>query len=181
MRLALNWDMTNRLKADKLEHMKVYLGADHGGFELKEKIKQWLSLKGLEIEDLGADKLESEDDYVDYALKVAQAVSTTSARGLLFCRNGFGMMIAANRWLGVRCGLAFDPKAVGRGRSDDDINCLSLPADYLNLDQAKTMIEVFLETPFSDQEKYIRRIEKLEAIEEDGCECGGNCGCRSGE
>jgi len=142
--------------------MKIILGADHGGFELKEEIKKWLMGQKHDVKDVGAEKLEPEDDFVDYAVLVAEQVaSDPETLGILFCRNGYGMMIAANRFGGVRCGEAFDIEAVRRGRTDDDINCLSVAADYIKNDKVRKMIEVFLETKFSGEEKYKRRLGKL--------------------
>src|SRR3989344_3405700 len=142
--------------------MRIILGADHGGFELKEEIKKWLVGEKHDVSDVGATGLDPEDDYVDYAALAAEKVADEGdARGILFCRNGYGMMIAANRFGGVRCGEAFDIEAVRRGRTDDDINCLSVPADYIKNDKVRKMIEVFLETKFSGEEKYKRRLGKL--------------------
>ncbi|MFZ2201934.1 MAG: RpiB/LacA/LacB family sugar-phosphate isomerase [Microgenomates group bacterium] len=155
--------------------MRIILGADHGGFTLKEEIKKWLSEK-YEVKDVGAGGLDPEDDFVDYAVLVANEVAENGeTRGILFCRNGYGMMITANRFPGVRCGEAFDIEAVRRGRTDDDINCLSVPSDYIKDGEVKKMIEVFLETKFSGEEKYKRRLGKLEALGGGGC-CGGGCG-----
>lgn len=158
--------------------MRIILGADHGGFELKEEIKEWLMKENYEVVDVGAEGLDPEDDFVDYAALVAKEVAVDpEARGILFCRNGFGMMIAANRFSGVRCGEAFDVAAVRKGRTDDDINCLSVPADYIKDGDVKKMIEVFLKTEFSEEERYVRRLAKLEGLDnggEDGC-CGGGC------
>lgn len=156
--------------------MKIVLGADHGGFELKEQIKKWLVAEKREVGDVGATGLDPEDDFVDYAALVAEEVaSSADTFGILFCRNGFGMMIAANRFQGVRCGEAFDVEAVRRGRTDDDINCLSIPSDYIKEGEVKKMIEVFLLTPFSGEERYVRRLEKLETLGSGSC-CGGGCG-----
>lgn len=156
--------------------MKIILGADHGGYELKEEIKKWLVEQKHKVSDVGATGLDPEDDYVDYAALVAEEVAGNSdARGILFCRNGYGMMIAANRFAGVRCGEAFDIEAVKRGRTDDDINCLSVPSDYIKDGDVKKMIEVFLSTPFSGEERYVRRLEKLETLGSGSC-CGGGCG-----
>ena len=150
--------------------MRIILGADHGGFALKEEIKKWLGEQKHEVVDVGATGLDPEDDFVDYAGPVAEEVAENGeARGILFCRNGYGMMIAANRFSGVRCGEAFDIEAVRRGRTDDDINCLSVPADYIKNDNVRKMIEVFLETKFSGEERYIRRLGKLESLG------GGSC------
>jgi ribose 5-phosphate isomerase B len=145
--------------------MKIFIGADHGGFELKEKIKDWYKTWRYEIYDVGARSMEDEDDYVDYALPVARELrKCVEDRGILLCRNGFGMVIAANRLAGVRCGLAFDVEAVRKGRNDDDINCLAIPADYVNDEIVKEMIKVFLETPFSGEERFVRRLKKVAAI-----------------
>jgi ribose 5-phosphate isomerase B len=159
--------------------MRIIVGADHGGFKLKEEIKKWLTEQKYEVLDVGAEKLDGEDDFVDYAELVAEEVAgDPGARGILFCRNGFGMMIAANRFQGVRCGEAFDIEAIKRGRSDDDINCLSVPADYIKGGEAEKMIETFLKTDFSGEERYKRRLWKLEMISGGGCSCGGGgCSC----
>lgn len=156
--------------------MKIILGADHGGFALKEEIKKWLVEEKHEVLDVGAEKLVADDDYVDYAALVAEEVAgLDDVFGILFCRNGFGMMIAANRYAGVRCGEAFDAEAVKRGRTDDDINCLSIPADYVKGEAVRKMIEVFLKTKFSGEDKYKRRLWKLENLSGGEC-CGGGCG-----
>ena len=145
--------------------MRIILGADHGGFELKEEIKKWLMGQKHDVKDVGAAGLDPEDDFVDYAVLVAEEVAENGkTRGILFCRNGYGMMIAANRFSGVRCGEAFDVEAVARGRTDDDINCLSVPADYIKNDNVRKMIEAFLTTKFSGEEKYVRRLMKLESL-----------------
>jgi len=142
--------------------MKVILGADHGGFELKEKIKSWLVEGGFSAEDVGAESFVPDDDYVDYAKVAVAKAASSEDRIVLFCKNGFGMSIAANRFAGVRCGVAFDEEAVRRGRTDDDINCLSVPAEYVDEEKTKRMIEIFLQESFSSDEKYKRRVMKLD-------------------
>ena len=161
--------------------MKIILGADHGGFELKEEIKKYLGDKKIKVADVGAEKLDEQDDFVDYAELVASEVSggddsasSPQVMGILFCRNGFGMMIAANRVPGVRCGLGIDEKMVKAGRNDDDINCLAIPADYLKLDEVKKIVDTYLETKFSGEERFKRRLYKLEML--GGSCCGGGCG-----
>lgn len=144
--------------------MKIILGADHGGFEMKEEVKKWLVAKGFTVEDVGADTLTPGDDFVYYGKEAIKAVTSSGDRVILFCRNGFGMMIAANRFVGTRCGLAFNPEAVSKGRTDDDINCLAVPADYLELEKAKEMIDIFLTEEVSREEKYKRRVMKLDNL-----------------
>ena len=148
-----------------MREMRIFVGADHGGYELKETVKDWYRSWRNEVTDVGAGSLDEEDDFIDYATLVAKEVRKNKEdRGILFCRNGFGMMITANRFAGIRCGLAFDKKAVERGRSDDDINCLAIPVDYLSEDDVKEMIRVFLETQFGGEERFVRRLKKLAAI-----------------
>lgn len=141
--------------------MRIILGADHGGFSSKERIREVLKKKGIEVIDVGAKTLNETDDYVDYS-KLATAAFLDGDRIVLFCRNGFGMAIAANRTKGIRCGVGFNKAAVEKGRSDDDINCLSIPSDYLNEEEIEQIIEVFLNTGFSSDPKYLRRINKMD-------------------
>ncbi|SRR5258706_3817884 len=144
--------------------MKVILGADHGGFGMKEVIKSWLSDEGYAVEDVGAVSLTPGDDFVDYAKAAVKEVTSTDDRIILFCRNGFGMAIAANRFVGARCGIAFSEEAVRKGRMDDDINGLSVPSDYVDEVLAKRMIEIFLKEDFSRTDFYQRRIMKLDNL-----------------
>ena len=144
--------------------MHVILGSDHGGFQLKEKIKSWLLNEGHEVVDVGATSLTPDDDYVDYAKAAVKEAVSKEDRIVLFCRNGFGMMIAANRFVGVRCGLAFGEEAVAKGRTDDDINCLSVPADYVDEVLVQRMIKIFLTEKFADGENYKRRVMKLDNL-----------------
>lgn len=144
--------------------MKVIIGADHGGFEKKEVIKTWLLESGYTVDDVGARTLDADDDFVTYANEAVKAVISSDDKVILFCRNGFGMCIAANRFTGIRCGLAFDVEAVRKGRSDDDINCLSVAADYFGETEIREMISVFLKEPASQEERYTRRIIKLDNL-----------------
>lgn len=144
--------------------MRVILGSDHRGFFIKEKVKTWLLSEGYQVADVGALSLVPDDDYVDFAKAAIKEATTTDDRIILFCRNGYGMMIAANRFVGVRCGLAFDEGAVSKGRIDDDINCLSVPTDYIDEESVKKMVKIFLNQDFSNTENYKRRIMKLDNL-----------------
>lgn len=143
--------------------MKIILAADHGGYETKERLKSWLLDSGYEVEDVGAKKLDAEDDYVDYALAAVNKMADGD-RAVLFCRNGFGMCITANRFPKIRCGVGFDRDAVKKGRSDDDLNCLAIPSDYIDEDVIKGMIEIFTKQEFSKEKKYSRRLQKLNEL-----------------
>ncbi|KKT30543.1 MAG: hypothetical protein UW41_C0001G0018 [Candidatus Collierbacteria bacterium GW2011_GWC2_44_18] len=131
---------------------------------MKESIKKWLATEGYTVDDVGADSLVAEDDYVYFAKQAVKAVTSSGDRVLLFCRNGFGMVMTANRFAGVRCGLAFDVEAVRKGRTDDDINALSIPSDYVDEVSAMRMVRVFLTEEMSRDEKYQRRIMKLDNL-----------------
>ena len=145
--------------------MKIILGADHGGWQMKKDVTEWLKENGYEVKDVGAVEEKKDDDYVDFAMLVAEEIQGGGeAKGGLFCKNGFGMVMAANRFTGVRCGLGFDKRAVEKGRMDDDINCLAIPSEYVDIYKAKEMISVFLKTDFSGEERYKRRLFKLASI-----------------
>ena len=145
--------------------MKVFIGSDHGGYMLKEILKGVLENGGYEVIDEGNNQLDENDDYVDFGVAVTKKVlENPDSRGVVLCKNGMGMSIVANRFKGVRCGLAFNAETTRRGRRDDDINILSLPAEYINEGQAVEMVKVFLTEKFGDEERYLRRINKLELI-----------------
>ena len=144
----------------------IYLGADHGGYGLKEKVKKWLREFGYKFEDLGNDHLDSEDDYPDFAQKVGKKISKSKGKdmGILICRSGVGMDIVANRFPGVRCGLGCSPQQIRVAKRDDYLNCLALAADYTDDEAAKVIIQMFLETQPAIGERYQRRVEKIEKV-----------------
>ena len=142
--------------------MKIYLGADHRGFQLKEELKQFLETN-YDVEDCGAfEKIES-DDYTDFAIKVAEKVSTNKdSRGIVICGSGVGVDITANKFTNIRCGLGFDQEQIKAARQDDDINVLALASDFTLFDQAREIVEVFLGTSFEPTDNHKRRIEKID-------------------
>lgn len=146
--------------------MVIYLGADHRGFSLKEKIKEWLKEKGYEIVDCGAETLNPNDDYPDFAAIVSKNVqkNSSNARGILVCGSGVGMSITANRFKKIRAGLAINSDQIFEARKNDDINILCLASDFISEDFAKKIINVFLITPFESKEKYFQRIQKIDEL-----------------
>lgn len=145
----------------------VYIGADHRGFHLKELLKKKLADQGIEVVDLGNDHLDPNDDYVDFAMKVADAtVQNESNRGVILCGSGVGVDIVANKVHGIRSALVSDMQRAFQSRQHEDVNIISLPADTLTEEEAFNIIKVFLETPFSSENRHIRRLNKLEEIEE---------------
>lgn len=164
--------------------MKIYLATDHAGFALKEKIKAFLIEKGYEIEDNGAFSLNNEDDYPDFVSRAAEAVSNDlSAKAIIFGGSAQGEAIVANKYPNVRAVIFYGLKlpigsadATGRASQDpyeilrltrehNDANVLSLSARFLTLEEAEKAIEIWLNTPFSNGERHMRRIQKIKQIE----------------
>ncbi len=143
----------------------IYLGADHGGFSFKEKIKEFLNELKVEYEDLGNLKLEPDDDFTDYALAVARKVAETGGKGILFCTNGLGMCIVANKVKGVRAVVSTTKKTAEQSREHLDVNVLCLGAHVVSFKDAKRIIKTWLETEFFPKEKYIRRWDKIKEVE----------------
>lgn len=148
--------------------MRVYLGSDHRGYRLKEKIEEWLNEHGYEAVDLGAHRYDRKDDYVDFAVSVAEHVQKESgARGILLCGSGHGVCMVANRFSRVRSILGFNSRVVVQGREHEDANVLSLPADWVDEPGAVMMVENFLATQFSGRSRHRRRLRKLQAMRGD--------------
>lgn len=146
--------------------MKIYLGADHRGYSLKEKVAKWLFEWGYKFEDMGADYLDPNDDYTVYAEKVASMVGQQEGgRGILLCGSGVGVDVAANKFDGVRASIGKSSEQVKAGRHDDDMNVLVLAADYTKDDEAKEMVKVFLKTKFGAKARYRRRLADIKKLE----------------
>lgn len=146
----------------------LFIGADHRGFNLKEEIKKYLKERGEEFEDRGNDTLDPEDDYPDFALKVAHAVAKDPKhnRGILLCGSGVGVDIVANKVKGVRSALALSAWMAEQSRKDDDTNVLSLAADLTDPATAKRIVGTWLDASFSGEQRHKRRIEKIRKIEQ---------------
>ena len=147
--------------------MKIYIGSDHRGYMLKEKIAKWLYELKYEFQDLGAPSLEPGDDFTKYAEEVASLVAKNeSARGVLLCGSGVGVEVMANKFDGIRAAIGKNVLQIEAGRNDDDMNTLVIAADYTEEKEAKAMLIAFLETKFSGKERYEKRLEEIERIEE---------------
>lgn len=147
--------------------MKVAIGADHAGFELKEKLKNYLEDEGYEVHDAGALAYEPLDDYPLYAAPVAEMVASGEAdRGILVCDSGIGVDIVANKVPGVRSALVHDEQLAVLTRQHNDTNVLSIGAMFVNEEKAKRIAKNWLETEFSGAERHARRINEIEELEE---------------
>jgi ribose 5-phosphate isomerase B len=143
--------------------MRIYLGADHRGFELKEQIKEWLVANEYEVGDVGARMFDPEDDYVDYALKVAESIegNGTTSRGILLCGSGHGVEMVSNRFPHVRAILGFNDEVTVQGREHEDANILILAAEWISLEEALERVRLFLVTEKSDDTRHERRRMRL--------------------
>lgn len=146
--------------------MRIYLGADHRGFELKEQIKSWLIENEYEVEDVGARGFDPEDDYVDYGLKVAESIegNGNTSRGILLCGSGHGMDIVANRFPRVRAVVGFNDEVAVQGRNDEDANVLVLASDWVSPEEAFERVRMFLETEASNDVRHERRRTKIDNL-----------------
>ena len=144
---------------------KIYLGADHAGFELKEKIKRWLEKKNIPYQDMGDLKLNPRDDYPHYAEKVARKVAQERSLGVLICGSAQGICIAANKIKGIRAVVPFSLKEARLAREHDDANVLCLSGWYTHFHKATQILELFLTTSFSQEARRVRRINEIKRLE----------------
>ncbi len=144
--------------------MTIFIGADHRGLALKNAILEYLHEKNIRIEDLGPYELDPLDDAIDYAQKVAQAVlqNPENHLGIVICGSGCAVAMAANRYKGIRAGLAMNPPQSAHLIENDHANVLALAADYTPLDEAQKIVDSFLAAKPKMEEKYLRRVKKLD-------------------
>ena len=145
----------------------IYLAADHRGFRLKESLKALLLAEGHAVEDVGALALDSGDDYPDFAAAAAKKIAAGPAKhkGILLCGSGHGVDIVANKFKGVRAALCWNADVARQSRAHDDANVLVFAADWLDENNAKEIVRVWLATPFSGEERHRRRLEKINQVE----------------
>ena len=142
--------------------MKIAIGSDHGGFELKETVKKHLQDRGFEVQDCGTYSLDS-CDYPQFGKAVAKKVAAGECeRGIVVCTTGIGISIAANKVKGVRCALCSEPLSAKMTRLHNDANVLAMGGKMIGENLALEITDVFLDTPFSAEEKHIRRVNQLE-------------------
>lgn len=149
--------------------MKIYLGADHQGFAMKEKVFAYLAKRGYEVEDVGDRELDPHDDFPEFAQMAALKIigeTDQDPRAILLCGGGQGMCMAANRFRGIRASVIWDAYEAKMTRNDNDSNVLCLPSRVLE-DEEKTwqdIIDTWLETPFAAAPRYKRRNAQIDEI-----------------
>lgn len=150
--------------------MKIYLGSDHAGFHLKEKVFAYLAKAGYDVDEVGKHGLDPEDDYPEFAQEAALKVigeTDEDPRAILLCSGGQGMAIAANRFRGIRASVVWDAHEAKVTRNDDDSNVLCLPAKMLESEDDgawQGIVETWLSTPFAGAVRFKRRIAKIDEV-----------------
>lgn len=148
--------------------MKLAIASDHAGLELKQHLQSLLAKSPHEINDLGAFTKEA-SDYPDFAESIGKAVQSGQAeRGILICGSGVGASVAANKVKGVRAGLCHDVYSAHQGVEHDDMNVLVLGSRIIGTALAEELVEAFLKAKFTGEERHVRRLNKVKAIEERG-------------
>lgn len=150
--------------------MKIILGSDHNGFELKKKLAEFLKTRGYDVIDAGDEEPNPADDFPEFAAKAVhiyrQAVEAEpDTKGILVCGSGQGMCMAANRYRGIRGSLVWNESEAHASRNDDDANFLCLAAREMpDFDQVVAIVDVWLNTPFTGAERFTRRIKELDEL-----------------
>ncbi len=146
--------------------MKIAIASDHGGFELKNFLFNWLKGNNIEIIDLGNKVYDKEDDYPDFADKLAKYVSSGAAdKGIVICGSGVGACVAANKTNGIRACVCHDTYSAHQGVEHDDMNVLCLGARIVGDELAKELVSAFLNASFINEGRFKRRFEKLKKLE----------------
>lgn len=142
--------------------MTIAIGSDHGGFELKETVKKHLEIRGISCIDKGCFEKAS-CDYPAYGKAVARAVAEGECeKGIVICTTGIGISIAANKVKGIRCALCADTLSARMTREHNDANVLAMGAGIIGQNLALNIVDTFLNTPFSEEEKHSRRVKAIE-------------------
>ncbi len=148
--------------------MKIYLGADHGGFALKQDFKEYLSTNSLEFVDCGALTYDPNDDYPLFAFQVAQkmlADTNLDNLGVLFCRSGSGMVIAANKVPGIRAVEIYDQEIAKHAKSHNHANVIAFSGEQLSINEMQSFFEIFLHTALDESDRHLRRIKQISNYE----------------
>lgn len=147
--------------------MRLFIGADHNGFEMKAHLIRELTRAGYDVVDMGDKELKPQDDFPQFASRVVSAMKASDdkdPRGILICGSGQGMCIAANRYKGIRASLVWEVDEAHAARNDDDSNVLCLPARSMGNAEAVRVAEAWLATPFAGATRFKRRIKELDQL-----------------
>ncbi len=146
--------------------MKIAIACDHGGLTLKQEVSKWLITNNYEVMNFGTDSNAS-CDYPDFGVKAAEAVASGVCDfGIVVCTTGIGISIAANKVKGVRCALCSEPLSAKMTRLHNNANVLAMGGGIIGINMGLEIVRTFLETPFSEEGKHVRRIDKITEIED---------------
>ncbi len=146
--------------------MKIGICADHGGFDLKEKLKTYLAGPGREVKDFGAKILKPDDDFPDFVVPLARAVASGEVeKGIAVCGSGVGAAVAANKVPGARAALITDAFSAHQGVEDDDMNIICLGGRVTGYELARDLVDIFLNAKFAGEERFLRRLSKIARLE----------------
>ncbi len=147
--------------------MKISIGADHAGYEMKQQLIELIQKLGHTVHDVGTFQPGMPDDYPDYAILVAEDIRSGNAeRGVLVCGSGVGVSVAANKFKGIRAGLCHDHYSAHQGVEHDNMNILVLGSRIIGPMMAEDVTEAFLKATFSGEERHVRRLNKVKGIED---------------
>lgn len=147
--------------------MKIYIGTDHNGYKLRNSLLKFLERSGYDVVDEGDLKYDPNDDFPVFAQKVTVNVLKSEdpdPRGILICGSGQGMCMAANRFRGIRAALLYDEESARSSRNDDNSNIACLPANLLEKDKDNKIITAWLDAPFANAARFVRRLNELDEL-----------------
>lgn len=154
--------------------MKIGIACDHGGFPLKEEIRNLITTLGHECTDFGAPSLDMQDDYPDYVIPLSKSLAAGELdRGIALCGSGVGASIAANKVKGVRAAVIFEPFSARQGVEDDDMNVMCLGARVIGPAYALKLVKLFLSAEYTGEERHARRLAKVLKEEQCGSDSHG--------
>ncbi len=149
--------------------MRVAIGADHAGYELKQEVARWVAGSGHDVFDVGASRFDPADDYPDFAIAVGRRVESGKAdRGIIVCGSGVGSCVAANKLRGVRASVCHDTYSAGQGVRHDALNVLCLGGRIVGLSLARELVSAFLDARYGAEERHARRLGKVLALDRRG-------------
>jgi ribose 5-phosphate isomerase B len=145
----------------------LFIAGDHAGYRLKNRIVRYIQNElHLEVQDLGPTEYDPNDDYPDYVIPLAQKVLETQGRGIVVCGSGIGVCIAANKIDGIRCGVGYSDAVAKSMMQHNNTNVLALAGGTLSENHAKLIVKTWLMHNFTDEERHVRRLDKITKLEE---------------
>lgn len=144
----------------------LFIASDHGGYQLKKRLLRYIENElNLTVEDLGPFEYDEADDYPDYVIPLTKKVLETNGRGIVICKNGVGVCIASNKVDGIRCGQAYNTMAAETMMQHSNTNVMSLASKGLSEDLAMAVVKSWLATEFTNEERHVRRLKKVQELE----------------